>query len=98
MSVDAASAALSEIRSTLLILGTNDPKGAHFMVANWGTQASFDPWRFVMMLKKTSHTLDYARKHGAFTVNLLDASRKALVKEIQKGKGEGHEGEIGRGS
>jgi flavin reductase (DIM6/NTAB) family NADH-FMN oxidoreductase RutF len=97
MSLDDASAALSEIRSTLLILGTTGEKGPHFMVANWGTQASFEPWRFVMMVKKTAHTLAYARQHGAFTVNLLSEGAKfePLVKELMKKKGEGHKAEKG---
>lgn len=97
MSVDDASAALSEIRSTLLVLGTQGEKGPHFMVANWGTQASFDPWRFVMLVKKSAHTLAYLQKHRAFTVNLLSeaADNAPLVKELMKRKGEGHKAEKG---
>lgn len=92
MSIDDASAALSEIRYSLLILGTQGEEGAHFMVGNWGVQASFDPWRFVFAAKKTSHMLRYAQKHGAFTVNLLSESSDyaPLVKEIMKKKGDGH--------
>lgn len=89
MSTDDASAALGEIRSTMLVLGTNGANGPHFMIGNWGTQASFDPWRFVMLLKKSAHTLDYAKKEHAFTVNLLDASQKAIAFDIMKAKGEG---------
>lgn len=92
MSIDDASAALSSIRTTLLILGTSGAKGPHFMVGNWGTQASFDPWRWVMLLKKSAHTLDYAKKHHAFTVNLLDKAHKDLVLKLMKAKGEGHQG------
>lgn len=95
MTIDDASSALSRLRSTLLILGTKRPDGPHYMVANWGVQASFDPWRFVMMLKRSSHTRHYAKTNGAFTVNLLDASQKALAAGIQKAKGEGHGGEGG---
>lgn len=95
MSIDDASAALSQMRTTLLILGTHGEKGPHFMVANWGTQASFDPWRFVMLMKRSAHTLAYAGKHHAFTVNLLAASAKPLVTKLMKAKGEGHEGAKG---
>ena len=95
MSIDDASAALGEIRSTLLILGTSGANGAHFMVGNWGTQASFDPWRFVMLLKKSAHTLDYANKHHAFTVNLVGAAHKDLVLKLMKAKGEGHASQKG---
>lgn len=95
MSIEDASAALGEIRSTLLILGTSGAKGAHFMVGNWGTQASFDPWRFVMLLKKSAHTLEYANKHHAFTVNLLHEAQKDLVLKLMKAKGEGHAAEKG---
>jgi flavin reductase (DIM6/NTAB) family NADH-FMN oxidoreductase RutF len=95
MPTDDASAALAEIRTTLLILGTAGAGGPHFMIGNWGTQASFDPWRFVMLLKKSAHTLDYAKKQHAFTVNLLDASQKPLVLQFMKAKGEGHKGERG---
>lgn len=91
----AASAALSEIRTTLLILGTTGEKGPHFMVGNWGTQASFDPWRFVMLLKKSAHTLNYAKAHHAFTVNLLPKEQKAAVLALMKAKGEGHKAEKG---
>lgn len=93
MTIEDASAALSEIRTTLLILGTSGAKGPHFMVANWGTQASFDPWRFVMLMKKSAHTLDYANKHHAFTVNLLNKEQKPVVLALMKAKGEGHAGE-----
>lgn len=92
MSVDDASAALTELRYSLLVIGTNGPTGPHFMIANWGVQASFDPWRFILMLKKTSHTLSYARASGAFTVNLLDASKRNLVTRLLKEKGEGFDG------
>lgn len=95
MSTDDASAALSQMQTTLLILGTTGPTGPHFMVGNWGVQASFDPWRFVMLLKKTAHTLDYARTHHAFTVNLLDKAHKKLVTDIMKAKGEGRSSEKG---
>lgn len=95
MSIDDASSALSEIRTTLLILGTAGANGPHFMIANWGTQASFDPWRWVMLLKKTAHTLDYARKHHAFTVNLLHKDQKPLVLSLMKAKGEGHKADKG---
>jgi flavin reductase (DIM6/NTAB) family NADH-FMN oxidoreductase RutF len=97
MSVDDASAALSEVRYTLMILGTQGASGPHFMVGNWGVQASFDPWRFVFMLKKSAHTLANAQKHGAFTVNLLSEGHdhKGLVQGIMKGKGQGHKGEKG---
>lgn len=90
MTIDDASAALSELHTTLLILGTSGASGPHFMIGNWGTQASFDPWRFVMLLKKSAHTLDYAKKHHAFTVNLLPKGQKDLVLKLMKAKGEGH--------
>lgn len=93
MTIDDASAALSELRSTLLILGTSGLSGPHFMVGNWGTQASFDPWRFVMALKKSAHTLDYAKEHHAFTVNLLAKDQRPVVLALMKAKGEGHAAE-----
>lgn len=89
MTVDDASAALSEMRYSLLILGTNGPGGPHFMVGNWGTQASFDPWRFVMLLKRDAHTLANARARGAFTVNLLDEAHKDAARQVMKGKADG---------
>lgn len=95
MSTDDASAALGEIRTTLLILGTSGARGPHFMIGNWGTQASFDPWRFVMLMKKSAHTLDYAKTHHAFTVNLLEIAQKPLVLQLMKAKGEGHAAEKG---
>lgn len=95
MSIDDASAALSEIRSTLLLIGTKGDTGDHFMVANWGTQASFDPWRYVIALKKTSHTLAHAKKRKAFTVNLLHPDQKQVVTETMKSKGEGKKGDKG---
>ncbi|HVM45185.1 MAG TPA: flavin reductase family protein [Candidatus Thermoplasmatota archaeon] len=95
MSADDASAALAQIRTTLLVLGTKGVQGPHFMVANWGTQASFDPWRFVMLVKKSAHTLGYAKAHQAFTVNLLRAGEAGLVKEIMKAHGEGRRAEKG---
>ena len=90
MTIDDAISALSELRTTLLILGTSGADGPHFMIGNWGTQASFDPWRFVMLMKKSAHTLDYAKKHHAFTVNLLKIDQKPLVLSLMKAKGEGH--------
>lgn len=97
MSADDASAALSEIRTTLLLVGTDGAQGPRFMVANWGTQASFDPWRYVVALKKTSHTLQNAQARGAFTVNLLRAAGEdaALVKEVMKRKGDGQKADKG---
>ena len=93
MTIDDASAALSELHTTLLILGTSGASGPHFMIGNWGTQASFDPWRFVMLLKKSAHTLDYAKKHHAFTVNLLKKDQKDVAIAIMKAKGEGRKAE-----
>ena len=75
-STDDASSALSAIRSTILIVGTKSPKGPHFMIANWGTQASFDPWRYVIALKKEAHTTSYAKSHDAFTINLVTKDDK----------------------
>src|SRR5688500_14411989 len=95
MTTDDASAALGELETTLLLVGTTSPQGAHFMVANWGTQASFDPWRYVIALKKTSHTLAYARERRALTVNLLPKGAKTVVTGIMKAKGEGHAAEPG---
>ena len=89
MTVDAASAALSQLRTTVLVLGTNGPAGAHFMLGNWGTQASFDPWRFVMLLKRDAHTLANVRARGAFTVNLLDEAHRDAAKQVMKGKADG---------
>ena len=84
------------MRYTLLVLGTKGGEGAHFMLGNWGTQASFDPWRFVMLLKREARTLANLRAHGAFTVNLLDAAHKDLAKDVMKGKadGKGDEGPL----
>ncbi len=97
MSADDASAALSEIRYSLLILGTQGEGGPHFMVANWGVQASFEPRRFAMLLESGSRTLAFARKHKAFTVNLLSETQdyKPLVKDVMKRKGEGHAAQKG---
>ncbi|HEX2021155.1 MAG TPA: flavin reductase family protein [Candidatus Thermoplasmatota archaeon] len=95
MTTDDASAALTEVRSTLLFIGTKGPGGDHFMLANWGTQASFDPWRYVILLKKTSHTLANAKAAKSFTVNLLDAPQKALVTRLMKAHGDGEKGEAG---
>jgi flavin reductase (DIM6/NTAB) family NADH-FMN oxidoreductase RutF len=83
MATDDASAALGAVQSTLLIVGTEGPQGAHFMVANWGTQASFDPWRYVIAIKKTARTLEYLQKRKAFTISLLGEGEdaKALVKK-----------------
>lgn len=97
MTAEDASAALSEIRSTLLVVGTQGETGPHFMIANWGTQASFEPRRFVLALESDSHTAKYVRERGAFTVGLVDAQHKDLVKTILKKKGwDGHEGEEAR--
>jgi flavin reductase (DIM6/NTAB) family NADH-FMN oxidoreductase RutF len=97
MSADDASAALSEIRTTLLVLGTRGDAGPHFMVANWATQVSFDPWRFVAALKKSSHTLQNVQARGAFTVNLVraDEAGASLAKEVLKRKGDGMQAEEG---
>lgn len=95
MTTDDASAALSAIRYTLLIVGTNGPTGPHFMVANWGLQGSFDPWRYLLMLKKSSHTREYAERGKSFTINLLDGKERTLVAEIQKKKGNGFEAREG---
>lgn len=87
-STEAASEALSLVHSTFLIVGTKGPEGGpHYMVANWGTQASFDPWRYVIAIKNVARTLKNAKDAGAFTVNLLEASKKDVVKEILKTKG-----------
>lgn len=95
MSVDDASAALSEIRYTLMILGTTGESGPHFMVGNWGVQASFDPWRFLFLVKKSAHTLANIQKRRAFTVNLLSeaGSYDPVVKDLMKGKGAGRKAE-----
>jgi len=89
MSVDDASAALSEMRYTAYLVGTLGPRGPHFMLGNWGTQASFDPWRFVCMIKRTAHTLENLKARRAFTINLVDAAHKARIQDIMRRKGEG---------
>jgi flavin reductase (DIM6/NTAB) family NADH-FMN oxidoreductase RutF len=94
--VDAASAALSLVPTAFLVIGTRGPQGAHYMVANWGTQASFDPWRYVIALKNEARTLRYAKEAGGFTVNFLDEAHKGVVKEVLKSKGwDGHAGKEG---
>lgn len=95
MTTDDASAALTQVRSTLMIIGSTGATGPHFMVGNWGTQASFEPWRFVFLLKKSARTLQNVKASGSFTVNLIDAPQKAVVMQLMKAKGEGHTGEKG---
>lgn len=95
MTTDDASAALTQVRSTLMIIGSTGATGPHFMVGNWGTQASFDPWRFVFLLKKAARTLQNVKANGSFTVNLIDAPQKPVVLSLMKSKGEGHKGEKG---
>jgi flavin reductase (DIM6/NTAB) family NADH-FMN oxidoreductase RutF len=91
---DAASDALRSLHYTLLIVGSKGPSGAHWMVANWGTQASFEPRRFVIALKNDARTLEYAKHKGAFTINLLDAEHGALARDVLKTHGlDEHEGE-----
>jgi len=89
MSTDAASQALKQVESTLLIVGSQGEGGAHFMVANWATQASFEPWRYVLAMKKTSRTIRNVREKKAFTVNLLDDAHKDVVKRVLKGAADG---------
>jgi flavin reductase (DIM6/NTAB) family NADH-FMN oxidoreductase RutF len=95
MSTDDASKALSSIQYTAIVVGTKSPKGNHFMLANWGTQASFDPWRYVVMLKKESHTLANARRNEAFTVNLVTPDQEETIRAVMKKKGEGMPGSDG---
>lgn len=93
---DETSFALGAVQTTFLVVGTQGPKGPHYMVANWGTQASFEPWRYVLALEEDSHTRKYVQERGAFTINLVDAAHKDLVKTILKTKGwDGHAGEEG---
>lgn len=89
MTSEASSAALSELPYPLFVVGTTGPTGPHFMIANWGTQASFTPRRFAVAIKGKARTLANLRNQGAFTINLLDPSRKPLVTELMKKKGEG---------
>lgn len=103
MTTDDASAALSELRYTALLVGTytanvggtptrgsfEPPPQAHFMFANWGTQASFEPWRFVIAIKTKAHTLANIRATKAFTLNLVDRGSGALAREVLKKKGDG---------
>lgn len=103
MTTDDASAALSELRYTAFLVGTyaadgGSPPPPHFMFANWGTQASFEPWRFVVAIKTKAHTLANIRAGGAFTLNLVDRGSGTLAREVMKKKGDGLAAEDGPSS
>lgn len=89
MTTDDASAALSELRYTAFVVGTQGAVGPHFMFANWGTQASFEPWRFVVAIKAKAHTLANVRAAKALTLNLLDLGSATLAREVMKKNGDG---------
>lgn len=84
----AAGDALTLVPYPAFVVGTTNEAGSpHFMLANWGTQASFEPWRFVVALTNTARTLAYAKRGQAFTVNLLDSNQKNTPRAIVRAKG-----------
>lgn len=56
------------------------------MVANWITQASFDPRRIVIGLQKTCYTHGVIEKGGVFALNIFRQEDKEAVMPFTKGR------------
>lgn len=56
------------------------------MVANWVTQASFEPRLMVLGLQKTCYTHGLIERGGVFTINLFRTEDEEAIKPFTKGR------------
>ena len=56
------------------------------MVANWLTQASFEPRLIALSLQKTSHTYGLIEKGGVFAVNIFNKADQEAIKPFTKSR------------
>ncbi len=56
------------------------------MVANWVSQASFEPRLLVMALQKTCYTRGLIEKSGVFALNIFRAEDEEAIKPFTKGR------------
>jgi flavin reductase (DIM6/NTAB) family NADH-FMN oxidoreductase RutF len=76
--------ALEQFPYGLYIIGsrTADGRELNGMMADWVTQASFQPRLVLVSLENDSTTLRYVRSAGVFSVNLLRADGKELARRF----------------
>lgn len=58
----------------------------NFMVANWLTQASFEPQLIALALQKTSHTYGLIEKGKVFAVNIFNKEDQEAIKAFTKSR------------
>ena len=61
-------------------------KDVNAMVANWITQASFEPRLVVMALQKTSYTHSVIEKGRVFAINIFKSEDKEAMMPFTKGR------------
>lgn len=59
---------------------------ANAMVANWVTQASFEPRLIALGLQKTSYTHSLIKKGGSFAVNIFAQQDSEAIMGVTKGR------------
>lgn len=59
---------------------------ANIMVANWVTQASFEPRLIALGLQKTSYTHGLIEKGGSFAINIFSQEDSEAIMPFTKGR------------
>lgn len=86
MSLDSAikKTVLRKIPHGLFIVGVCNAGKVSAFTATWLTQASFDPPRLVMAVRRDSGSFEMIQKGGVFSLNLLAKDRKDLAQHFVK--------------
>jgi len=66
----------------LFAVTAKDGEGGHGMLANWLTQASFEPPMLVLAIEHDSHMRLLIDMHGAFAVNVLESGQREFAGQL----------------
>jgi flavin reductase (DIM6/NTAB) family NADH-FMN oxidoreductase RutF len=77
--IDPVVEALESLPYGLYIIGSHGSDNINGMMADWVMQVSFSPRLVAVSLERNSTTLRNLRESGHFTVNVLEASQRALA-------------------
>jgi flavin reductase (DIM6/NTAB) family NADH-FMN oxidoreductase RutF len=86
MSEDAAKSVLKRMPYGFYSITSRHGDDVNAMVANWLTQASFEPRLVVLGLQKTCYTHGLIEKGRVFAVNLFNKEDEEHIKPFTKGR------------
>lgn len=82
--LEAASAALLRHPYGIFLVGSRDGDDVNLMTANWGTQCSFEPRLYTVLIESSAHTRKLIDASGVFSICFLPADSEDVVSAYTK--------------